>query len=78
MINTLTGILLKKKKAPDVDPFVRKLILGEVSKVIPLPVQIASGPSYRFNLAGGSEASPNGPYYKLMEAPCRRATLTFA
>jgi hypothetical protein len=54
MINTLTGILLKKKKAPDVDPFVRKLILGEVSKVILLPVQIASGLSYRFNLAGGS------------------------
>ena len=78
MKNTLIGILLKKKKAPDVDPFVRKLILGEISKVIPLPVQIASGPSYRFNLASGSEPTPNEPYYKLMDAACHRATLAFA
>ena len=58
--NTLISSPLKTKTPPDVDPFVRKLTLGEISKVIPLPVQIASGPSYRFNLAGGSEAYPMG------------------
>ena len=54
------------------------LTIGAISKVIPSPVQVASGPSYRFNLASGSEASPNGPYYKLMDAACHRATLAFA
>ena len=37
--NTLISSPLKTKTPPDVDPFVRKLILGEISKVIPLPVQ---------------------------------------
>jgi hypothetical protein len=31
------------------------LTIGAIPKVIPLHVQIASGPSYRFNLANGSE-----------------------